>query len=207
MKMLQKLVNGTKILILSDEVYEHIIFDDNVHHSVSKFPLLAERSLVIGSFGKTYHATGWKIGYCLAPEKITKEFRKIHQFNVFCVNTPIQHALAEHLEDKNEYLKLSKFYQQKRDLFVNQFNDSGLIVKPSKGTYFQTIDFSGCKIEKDTEICEILTKQYGVAGIPMSAFYHDTVKSSALRFCFAKSELILVEAAKKIIKFYNENKL
>jgi methionine aminotransferase len=206
MKMLQKLVSGTKIMILSDEVYEHIVFDGKEHFSVLRFPQLAEKSIVVSSFGKTFHATGWKIGYCVASEAITKEFRKIHQFNVFAVNTPIQYALAKYLENPEKYLTLSTFYQAKRDKFLEYLKDSELEIIPASGTYFQSVNFSEIFEGKDTELAEILTKQYLISGIPMSAFYHDAQKHCILRFCFAKSDETLKNAADRIIQFCRDRK-
>ncbi len=206
LKMLQKLVSGTKIMILSDEVYEHIVFDQKEHFSVAQYPSLAEKSIIVSSFGKTFHATGWKMGYIIAPELIMKEFRKIHQFNVFSVNTPIQYALAQHLENPENYLSLNSFYQKKRDTFLKYLKNSGLNIIPSSGTYFQAVDFSDIFDGKDTELAELMTKEYKISGIPMSAFYHDSQKACVLRFCFAKSDETLKAAADRIIKFCEDRK-
>ncbi len=202
MKMLSKVVSGTKILILCDEVYEHITFDNEKHESIAKYPKLAERSLLVYSFGKMCHATGWKLGYCVAPKLIMKEFRKIHQFNVFAVNTPIQYAMSEYLDKKERYIELGTFYQQKRDKFNRLLTEIGFEISPAKGSYFQTIDFSKYTKEKDVELAERLIKEYGIASVPMSAFYHDNNKSQILRFCFAKSDETLAEAAEKLRNFY-----
>ncbi len=196
---LKKVITGTNITILSDEVYEHILFDKNQHHSICKYPELAKRSIIVSSFGKTFHATGWKVGYCIAPEKITKEIRKIHQFMVYSVNTPFQYAIAEFLKDKDEYLRLNDFYQEKRDYFNNLLKNSKYKIIPSKGTYFQTINYSNITNKLDTEFAIELTKNHGIASIPMSVFYHNRVKSNTLRFCFAKSNETLEKAAEKLI--------
>ncbi len=203
MEKLSKLVMGSKILILSDEVYEHIIFDNLKHQSVARYPKIADRSIIISSFGKTFHATGWKVGYAIAPESIMKEFRKVHQFMVFSVNTPVQHALADFLERKEEYLELGNFYQEKRDYFINLLKGSKYKITPSKGTYFQAIDYSAVSDEKDYDFAIRLTKDYGVASIPMSVFYHDSVKSHVLRFCFAKSNETLEKATEKLLTVSN----
>ena len=202
MIMLQKLIAGTKVIILSDEVYEHIIFDKKEHQSVAKFPKLAERSIIVYSFGKVYHATGWKTGYCIAPEKIMKEFRKIHQFTVFSANMPIQYAISEFIDNFEHYLGLPDFYQQKRDYFNNLLTNIGFEIIPSSGTYFQTVDFSKFTDEQDTVLAERLTKDFKIASIPMSAFYHDKIKSTQLRFCFAKENETLDKAAEKLSHFF-----
>lgn len=203
MEKLSKLVSGTNIMILADEVYEHIIFDGQEHQSIIKYPELIQRSIVISSFGKTYHATGWKIGYCLAPENISKEIRKIHQFNVFAVNTPIQYAIAEFLDDKNHYLQLANFYQNIRDEFLKLIKDTKFKFTPSKGTYFQLLDYSEISNEKDTEFAARLIKDFGIASIPVSAFYHDGFDAKVLRFCFAKSPDTLKKAAELLHKVSN----
>jgi methionine transaminase len=195
MQMLEKITHNTDIIILSDEVYEHIIFDGHTHESVARFPKLAERSFIISSFGKTYHTTGWKLGYCLAPENLMSEFRKVHQFLVFCANTPIQHALAEFMKQKDQYLGLGNFYQQKRDFFNGLIKGSRFSFKPSAGTYFQLLNYSGLSKEKDTEYAVRLTKEFGIASIPVSVFYHDPTDDLMLRFCFAKKEETLEKAA------------
>jgi len=201
-----RIVSGTKILILSDEVYEHIIFDGKEHNSIAKYPELAERSILVFSFGKMYHATGWKLGYFAAPEKITEEIRKIHQFTVFAANTPIQYAVAEYLDKEDEYLKLPKFYQDKRDLFNGMLKDIGLDIIPAGGTYFQTVNFSDLTDETDFQLAERLTKKFGIASIPMSSFYHNEENTKTLRFCFAKKDEILKQAAEKLDAFYIQAK-
>jgi len=204
--MLKKVVSGTNILILSDEVYEHIIFDNKQHNSVTKYPELVKRSIIVFSFGKMYHATGWKLGYCMAPEKIMKEIRKIHQFTVFAANTPIQHAISEYLDKEEEYLKLSGFYQEKRDFFNNLLTDIGFTVKPTEGTYFQTVCFSEYTDETDFQLAERLVKKFGIAAIPMSSFYHNEENTKTLRFCFAKTNETLTEAAEKLADFHKDAK-
>ena len=206
LQSLKKIVSGTKILILSDEVYEHIIFDGKKHNSIAKYPELAERSILVFSFGKIYHATGWKLGYFAAPEKITEEIRKIHQFTVFAANTPIQYAIAEYLEKEDEYLKLPDFYQQKRDFFNGMLKDIGFDIIPTGGTYFQTVNFSNLTDETDFQLAERLTKKFGVAAIPMSSFYHNEEDTKTLRFCFAKKEEVLKQACEKLEEFYTQAK-
>ena len=200
MMKLEKLTNKTDIIILSDEVYEHIIFDGLEHQSVARYPKLAERSVIVSSFGKTYHTTGWKIGYCVAPANLMAEFRKVHQFLVFSVNTPIQYALAEYLENKDAYLQLSAFYQEKRDFFNQLFSASRFKFQPSPGTYFQLLDYSAISNEKDTDFARRLTIEHGVASIPVSVFYHKKTESKFLRFCFAKDNQELEIAAEKLLK-------
>ena len=192
---LKKLVAGTKIIIVSDEVYEHIVFDNKKHESIAKHDVLKDRSIIISSFGKTYHTTGWKIGYCLAPEKIMNEIRKIHQFNVFSVNTPIQHALADYLDNKEAYLNLSNFYQERRDLFLSSLENSKFKFTPSQGTYFQLLDYSEISDEKDVDFANKLITEHKIAAIPVSAFYHDKFDAKVLRFCFAKTSETLEKAA------------
>lgn len=206
MTSLKKIVSGTKILILSDEVYEHIIFDGNEHNSVAKYPELAERSIIVFSFGKMYHATGWKLGYCLAPEKIMSEIRKVHQFSVFAANTPIQYAISEFLDKEDEYLNLSKFYQGKRDFFNGLLMDIGFNITPASGTYFQTVNFSNLTDETDIQLAERLVRKFKVAAIPMSSFYHNEENTKFLRFCFAKTDEVLLEAAEKLNDFYSNAK-
>jgi len=193
---LKNIVNNTNLFIVSDEVYEHIIFDNLVHESMLKYPELAERSFVISSFGKTYHSTGWKIGYCLAPEPLSGEFQKIHQFLTFSSNTPIQYAFAEFMKNKNVYLNLSSFYQKKRDKFLSLINKSRFKALPCKGTYFQMLDYSLISKERDMEFAKRLTVESKVASIPPSSFYHQEDDFNVLRFCFAKKDETLEQAAK-----------
>jgi len=194
LKQLEKLTTGTNIIVLSDEVYEHIIFEGKQHQSVCRFPELASHSLLVGSFGKTFHATGWKTGFVLAPENLMKEFRKIHQFMVFAVNTPMQHAMAEYLEDSGHYKNLGNFFQEKRDFFVSGLKDSRFKILPSYGTYFQLLDYSGISDEPEVEFATRLIKEYGIAGVPVSSFYHDAKDNKAIRFCFAKENSTLEKA-------------
>jgi methionine transaminase len=195
MLKLEKIVKNTDILILSDEVYEHIIFDGYEHQSVCRFPGLSNRSFVVSSFGKTYHATGLKLGYCLAPAKLMNEFRKIHQYLVFSCPTAVQYAIADYMEDENKHLQLGAFYQQKRDLFCNNLKDSSFKFAPSKGTYFQLLEYSKITDKQDVEFAEILTKENKIASIPISVFYNIPMKDlKYLRFCFAKNDETILKA-------------
>jgi methionine aminotransferase len=195
MRQLEDLAEKYNLLVISDEVYEHIIFDGELHQSAAKFPKLASRSFITGSFGKTFHNTGWKIGYCIAPENLTKEFRKVHQYNVFCVNHPIQKALATYMEEPNNYLGLSTFYQQKRDFFLELLKDSRFKIIPSKGTYFQLLNFSEISSEEDITFAERLTKDNKVATIPTSVFNPNKEDFKQIRVCFAKNKETLIKAA------------
>ncbi len=195
LKMLDKLTRNTDIIILSDEVYEHLIFDGNRHESICHYPELAKRSYVVGSFGKTFHATGWKLGYVLAPENLMEEFRKLHQFVVFACNTPIQHAIAEYMTDKSVYMNLGHFYQDKRDQFLKLIKNSRFKIIPSYGTYFQLLDFSEITDETEIDFAIRMTKEFKVASIPVSVFYHKNTDNKVLRFCFAKKEDTLKKAA------------
>jgi methionine aminotransferase len=197
MNELEKIVSGTEICIISDEVYEHIIFDGLKHESVMRYPRLAERSFVVFSFGKTYHTTGWKIGYCFGPANLMTEFRKVHQFVVFCTNAPVQYALAEYIQNKN-YLELPAFYQEKRDYFLQQIKSSRFKFTPASGSYFQCLDYSSITVEKDSDFAVRLTKEFQIASIPVSAFYHEGTDHKILRFCFAKKKETLDAAAEKI---------
>src|SRR5690606_1206094 len=192
---LQDLAEKNDLFVLSDEVYEHIIFDGNVHKSASRYEALAERSFVTASFGKTFHNTGWKMGYCVAPENLMKEFQKVHQFVVFCVNHPIQKALTTYLKDENHYLKLSDFYQQKRDFFLHLMRGSNFKIIPSKGTYFQMLDFSEISNDNDIAFAERLTKEHKIATIPTSVFNEGRKDFKQIRVCFAKTDETLAEAA------------
>lgn len=197
---LQKLVKDKDIIVLSDEVYEHIIFDGFEHQSVARYPELAKHSFIISSFGKTYHTTGWKVGYVMAPENLMTEFRKVHQYNVFSVNTPIQVAYAELLKEKDLYLELGAFYQEKRDFFRKLLKGSRFQLKPALGSYFQLLSYHKISDEKDVDYAIRLTKEHGVAPIPMSVFYHNLDDHHHLRFCFAKENETLEKAAEKLIK-------
>lgn len=192
---LEKVTDKSDIIVLSDEVYEHLIFDHNKHQSVCRFPELASRSFVVGSFGKTFHATGWKIGFVLAPENLMREFRKVHQFVVFTVNTPIQYAVAEFLTDKTNYEDIGKFYQRKRDYFQNLIKSSLFEVFPSEGTYFQLLNYKSITDETEIDFAVRMTKEFKLASIPVSAFYHKSIDNHVLRFCFAKKEETLEKAA------------
>ena len=195
MQKLEKLLSGTDIIVLSDEVYEHILFDGYEHQSVARFPKLADRSFIISSFGKTYHTTGWKVGYCLAPKELMVEFRKAHQYTVFSVNTPFQYALADFMNEAEQYLTLGQFYQEKRDFFLEAIKGSRFKFHPAAGTYFQSLSFADISDEKDTDFAIRLTKDFGVASIPISVFYNINHDEKMLRFCFAKSKDTLARAA------------
>lgn len=195
MLQLEALLKNTNILLLSDEVYEHIIFDGEKHQSSALFPGLAERSFITASFGKTFHNTGWKMGYCIAPAELTKEFRKAHQFNVFSVNHPTQVALANYLKTPENYLSLGGFYQKKRDLFLSLIKDSRFEFTPSKGTYFQLLNFKKITNEGDYDFAVRLTKDKKIAAIPISVFNENKYDSKVLRFCFAKTDDTLKKAA------------
>ncbi|MGZ5253760.1 MAG: methionine aminotransferase [Flavitalea sp.] len=197
-KELRSIVEGTEIFILSDEVYEHLIFDGKEHHSMLNYPDLAERSFVCFSFGKVYHCTGWKLGYCIAPADMMKEFRKVHQFNCFSSHSPSQVALATFLENRSSYTTLGSFLQQKRDLFAELMKASRFKPLQSFGSYFQCYDFSEISKENDKEFSIRITKEFGVASIPVSAFYEDGRDDKVIRFCFAKKEETLIEAASRL---------
>jgi len=200
MKELEKITKGSDIIILSDEVYEHLVFDKAKHESVLSYPSLWERSMAIYSFGKSYHHTGWKIGYAIGPEALMKEFRKVHQFLVFSVNTPMQYALADYLAESDDYVELSHFYQEKRDLFVKALAASRFQILPSKGTYFQLLGYDKISDEADTAYAVRLTKAHKIASIPLSVFYHEKTDNKVLRFCFAKSKDTLLKAAEILSK-------
>ena len=195
LKELDRITRNTNIVVMSDEVYEHLIFDGHRHESVCYYPELASRSFVIGSFGKTFHTTGWKTGFILAPAVLMAEVRKVHQFVVFASNTPVQHAVAEFLNKKENFMQLPAFYQQKRDLFAGLVKDSRFKIIPSFGTYFQLLDYSAISDEKELDFATRITREYGVASVPVSPFYHDKQDNHVLRFCFAKTEKTLVKAA------------
>ncbi|MFA9454900.1 MAG: methionine aminotransferase [Candidatus Aminicenantaceae bacterium] len=195
MRKLEDLTRGTDILVISDEVYEHIIFDGTPHQSAMLYPGLRERSFVVFSFGKTFHSTGWKMGYCLAPDELMQEFRSVHQFLVYCCNTPIQHAIADFLADDANYLGISPMYQAKRDLFLDRLKTSRFKFTPTSGSYFQLLDYSDITDEGDMDFAVRLTEEHKVASIPVSVFYPDALDSRVLRFCFAKREETLEKAA------------
>jgi len=197
---LEQLVSGTDILLIGDDVYEHIIFDGAEHLSFVRSDELYQRSFVISSFGKTYHVTGWKIGYCVAPEILTKEFRKVHQFLNFCTSSPLQFALCDVMREQPEhYLELPSFYQHKRDLFNTLMQESRFTCLPTAGTYFQVMDYSQISDLHDMAFCEYLTKEVGVAAIPMSVFCQNPPEMKLVRFCFAKNDATLKEACEKLV--------
>jgi methionine aminotransferase len=189
------IVRETKILIISDEVYEHIVFDGRQHESMLRYPELAARSFVISSFGKTYHTTGWKVGYCVAPRKLMTEFQKVHQYVTYACNTPVQFAMAEYLTNRDAYLDLPAFYQRKRDRFLSLIKGSRFNALPCQGTYFQMLDYSAISDEPDMEFAKRLTVEKGVASIPPSVFYSGRDDFNVLRFCFAKNDDTLERAA------------
>ncbi|WP_273273184.1 methionine aminotransferase [Maribacter polysiphoniae] len=192
---LQKSLANTNIIVISDEVYEHIVFDSHEHESVSRFEDLAARSIICSSFGKTFHVTGWKVGYCVAPAALMHEFRKTHQFNVFCVDHPIQHALATYLQQPQHYLSLNGFYQGKRDYFLNALKGSQFTAIPAQGTYFQLLGFSNVSNEDDITFAKRLIVEHQLASIPISVFNMNGQDHKVLRFCFAKSHDTLERAA------------
>ncbi|TDQ11946.1 methionine aminotransferase [Pedobacter metabolipauper] len=200
MQALIRLIKDTDILILSDEVYEHITFDEQDHKSVALYPELKERSFIVASFGKLLHATGWKLGYCMAPDYLMKEFRKVHQFNVFSVNTPMQVGIANYLKDPDTYTGLSAFFQQKRDLFRDMMGKTKFKLLPCKGSYFQCVTYSHLDDLKDTDMAVKLIKTCGVASIPVSAFYTKNTDHHVLRFCFAKKQETLEKAVERLMK-------
>jgi methionine aminotransferase len=197
---LRSIVEGTDIIILSDEVYEHLIFDNIPHQSILRYPDLVERSFVCFSFGKVYHCTGWKLGYCVSSAILTKEFRKVHQFNCFSCNTPAQAGLAKFLSDKNSYTGLGVFMQKKRDYFQELMKQTKFTPLPSYGSYFQCYKYDRISEESDKELCIRMTKYYGVASIPISAFYHSGTDNKVIRFCFAKKDETLEQAVEKLRK-------
>lgn len=195
MKQLQALTANTSIIVLSDEVYEHMIYDGERHNSVARYPDLADRSFLIASFGKTFHNTGWKMGYCAAPKELMTEFRKIHQFNVFSVNHPMQKAIAIYLRDPDNYEYLSGFFEAKRNVFLQALEGSRFEFTPSRGTYFQLLNYARISEEQDMDLSSRITREHKVASIPVSAFYRNKTDNKFLRFCFAKSEETLLRGA------------
>ena len=198
MRTLEELLAPTNVLLISDEVYEHMVFDGAMHQSAARFPGLAERAFIVSSFGKTFHVTGWKVGTVAAPAPLTAEFRKVHQFNVFTVNTPVQHGLAEYLRDPAPFLQLPAFYQAKRDLFRQGLEGSRLRLLPSTGSYFQCVDISAVSTLSESDFCQWLTREIGVAAIPLSAFYGDSFDQRVVRFCFAKKDETLRTALQRL---------
>lgn len=195
MQQLQEILRNTNIVLISDEVYEHIIFDGAEHESVSRFDDLASRSFVCASFGKTFHVTGWKMGYCVAPKALMNEFRKVHQFAVFCVDHPVQRALAKYLQNENHYLDLNKFYQEKRDYFLKRLEESRFKFNPSEGTYFQLVDYTNITHEGDEDLSKRLIVDHKLASIAISSFNVNHRDDKVLRFCFAKKKETLEKAA------------
>jgi methionine transaminase len=200
MQRLAELLAPTDILLISDEVYEHMVFDGVAHVSAASIPSLAARSFVVSSFGKTYHVTGWKVGYVVAPAALTAEFRKVHQFNVFTVNTPMQHGLARYMAEPRHYLELPAFYQRKRDLFRAGLTRTKLRMLPSEGSYFQCVDYSRVSALPEAAFCEWLTREVGVAAIPLSAFYADGTEQQIARLCFAKRDETLNTALTRLAR-------
>ncbi|MES2529873.1 MAG: pyridoxal phosphate-dependent aminotransferase [Pseudomonadota bacterium] len=200
MRTLEELLAPTDVFVISDEVYEHMVFDGQRHESAARFPGLAARSFIVSSFGKTYHVTGWKVAYVAAPAPLTAEFRKVHQFNVFTVNTPMQHALASYMADSAPYLELPAFYQRKRDLFAAGLAKTRFKLLPSAGTYFQCVDITAVSDLGESDFCLWLTEEIGVAAIPLSAFYGDGFDQRVVRFCFAKKDETLQTALDRLAK-------
>ena len=200
LRMLEGLLKDTDIVVVADEVYEHIVFDGHLHQSVARFPGLADRSFLVSSFGKTFHVTGWKMGYVCAPRELMAEFRKVHQFNVFVANGPVQYALAEYMKHRDAYLGLAAFYQRKRDFFLAGLEGSRWKPLPSRGTFFQNLSYEAITDERDTELAVRLTRERGVASIPVSVFYREPPQHRVLRFCFAKSEETLAKGAEILRK-------
>jgi len=186
------------VIVIADEVYEHMVYDGRQHESAARIPELAARSFIVSSFGKTYHVTGWKVGYVAAPAALSAEFRKVHQFNVFTVNTPVQHGLATYMADPAPYLGLPAFYQRKRDLFRSGLQATRFALLPSEGSYFQCVDYSAISNDSEEAFCRHLTREIGVAAIPLSAFYPGGFEQRIVRFCFAKKDATLNEALRRL---------
>jgi methionine aminotransferase len=198
MRRLAELLRPTEVIVIADEVYEHMVYDGRQHESAARIPELAARSFIVSSFGKTYHVTGWKVGYVAAPAALTAEFRKVHQFNVFTVNTPVQHGLATYMADPAPYLGLPAFYQRKRDLFRSGLQATRFALLPSEGSYFQCVDYSAISNDSEEAFCRHLTREIGVAAIPLSAFYPGGFEQRIVRFCFAKKDATLNEALRRL---------
>jgi methionine aminotransferase len=200
MQRLSQLLRATDVIVIADEVYEHMVYDGALHQSVARLPELAARSFIVSSFGKTYHVTGWKVGYVAAPAALTTEFRKVHQFNVFTVNTPVQHGLAAYMADPTPYLELPAFYQHKRDLFRAGLTNTRFKLLDSQGSYFQCVDYSAISDASEEEFCRSLTRDTGVAAIPLSAFYPGGFEQQIVRFCFAKKDSTLQQALERLAR-------
>jgi methionine aminotransferase len=200
MRQLAELLRPTDAFVIADEVYEHMVYDGAQHQSAARLPELAARSFIVSSFGKTYHVTGWKVGYVAAPAALTAEFRKVHQFNVFTVNTPVQHGLAAYMADPAPYLGLSAFYQRKRDLFRAGLAQTRFQLLPSEGSYFQCVDYAAISDETEEAFCRRLTREVGVAAIPLSAFYPGGFEQRIVRFCFAKKDATLQRALERLAR-------
>ena len=200
MAQLAALLRDTDILVIADEVYEHMVFDGAAHQSVARFPELAQRSFAVSSFGKTYHVTGWKVGYVAAPAPLMAEFRKVHQFNVFTVNTPVQHALASYMADASHHLELPAFYQRKRDLFLDGLATTRLRPLQTRGSFFQCVDYSEASDLSEADFCRWLATEIGVAAIPLAAFYRGGFEQRIARFCFAKKDDTLNLALDRLAK-------
>jgi methionine aminotransferase len=200
MQRLAQLLRPTRVLVIADEVYEHMVYDGAPHQSLARFPELAARSFIVSSFGKTYHVTGWKVGYVAAPASMSAEFRKVHQFNVFTVNTPVQHGLAVYMADPSPHLELPAFYQRKRDLFRAGLAATRFSLLPSEGSYFQCVDYSAISDDTEEAFCRRLTREVGVAAIPLSAFYAGGFEQRIVRFCFAKKDTTLEEALARLAR-------
>jgi methionine aminotransferase len=200
MRKLQELLAPTNVILISDEVYEHMVFDGQQHQSAACWPGLAARAFIVSSFGKTYHVTGWKVGYVAAPESLSAEFRKVHQFNVFTVNTPVQYGLASYMADPTPYRQLPAYYQRKRDLFRSGLERTKFRLLPGEGTYFQCVNIADVSDLSETEFCKWLTSEIGVAAIPMSAFYGNGFDQRVVRFCFAKKDETLNAALDRLAR-------
>ena len=198
MNQLREVTRDTDITIIADEVYQHIIFDEKKHESILLYPDLFQRSIVTMSFGKTFHATGWRIGYAIGPTHLTQELRKVHQYNTFSINRPLQHALADYLQKPERYLSLAPFFQKKRDLFCNNISDSRFQLIPSSGTYFVLASYREISDMPDQEFARWITREHKVAVIPISSFYSDGTDERVIRFCFGKTDDLLIRAAQRI---------
>ncbi len=198
MRALESIICENDLFVVADEVYEHMVYDGEPHQSVCRYPKLAARAFVISSFGKTFHVTGWKVGYCAAPAALSAEFRKVHQFNVFTVNTPVQYGLAAYMADSRPYLELPAFYQRKRDLFRQGLADTRFRLLPSEGTFFQLVDYRAISPMPEADFARWLTTEIGVAAIPLSAFYETPVENGVVRFCFAKTDETLKLALERL---------